>query len=187
MKRTHAKLIDAGFTVLRTGETNKPVIKKCVPSGGLGDTTWVVMERCDTKAARDRRMAELLEDPMVISDSLDYDAHPYWDDELGVVLPGIRKRLFPKSLGEMAWEPAMKAAKDAGGALPEKREAYHLLYWKDEINKLLQEHGGDILKGWTWTSLEYSAAVAWNVGFSTGILNGSSKCNTFQVRALAAY
>ena len=39
MKHTNAKLIDAGFTVLRPGETKQPVIKKCVVSSGHGDTS----------------------------------------------------------------------------------------------------------------------------------------------------
>lgn len=186
MKRTNAKLIDAGFTILRPGETRQPVIKRCVPSGGLGDTSWVVMEKFPSKAARDRRLAELLEDPMTIEDVLDLDPVPYWDEELGVVLPALRKYLFPKSLGEMTWEKGMKAAENAGGKMFDKREAYYLLYWEDEINRILKEHGGDILQGLTWTSLEGSATNAWYVGFSSGYLYVSYKYGTNQVRALAA-
>lgn len=187
MKRTNAKLIDAGFTVLRPGETRQPVIKKCVQSSGLGDIAWVVMEKFPSKAARDRRLNELLEDPMTICDVLDLDPAPYWDDELqAVVLPALRKRLLPKCLGEMTWEKGMQAAADAGGKMFDMHEAHYLLYWKDEINRILKEHDGDILQGLIWTSLEYSAAVAWVVNFSSGVTVNVVKFVTFYVRALAA-
>lgn len=187
MKRTNAKLIDAGFTVLRPGETRQPVIKKCVQSSGLGDIAWVEMEKFPSKAARDRRLNELLEDPMTICDVLDLDPEPYWDDELqAVVLPALRKRLLPKCLGEMTWEKGMQAAADAGGKMFDKRESYYLLYWKDEINRILKEHGGDILQGLTWASLEVSATGAWNVYFSSGNTFISYKFNSYYVRALAA-
>lgn len=148
MKHTNAKLISAGFTVLRTGETKQPVIKKCVVSSGAGDTTWVVMERFNSKAARDRRMAELLEDPMTICDMLDHEPTPYWDEELGgVVIPALRKVLLAKCLGEMPWKDAMEAAEKAGGAMPDQDEAHYLVYLKKDINRILKEHGGDPLEG----------------------------------------
>ena len=187
MKHTNAKLIDAGFTVLRPGETKQPVIKKCVVSSGHGDTSWVVMERFPSKAARDRRMAELLEDSMTICDSLDHEPTPYWDEEReGVVIPALRKVLFAKCLGEMRWEEAMEAAEKAGGKMPDRKEAKYLAYLVDDINRILKEHGGDPLEGWNWASLEFSATHAWYVYFSSGYLYTNNKYNSNYVRALAA-
>ena len=145
------------------------------------------MERFPSKAARDRRMAELLEDSMTICDSLDHEPTPYWDEEReGVVIPALRKVLFAKCLGEMPWKEAMDAAEKAGGKMPDRKEAKYLAYLIDDINRILKEHGGDPLEGWNWTSLENSATGAWSVYFSSGYLYGSSKYGSNYVRALAA-
>lgn len=115
-------------------------------------------------------------------------AAPYWDEERkGVVIPLIGKVLHAKCLGEADWEGAKKLAQKAGGELFSKKEGYILAYYKDEINELLEAHGGDKLEGWNWCSSEYSALYAWRVGFSNGFVTGYYvKCNTHYVRAVSA-
>jgi hypothetical protein len=58
------KVIAAGFTIIRTDDYPNARIKHKSHSSH----DWVTLEKFETKAARDRRMAELLNDPMVIED-----------------------------------------------------------------------------------------------------------------------
>ena len=121
------------------------------------------------------------------SASLDSTA-PYWDEERkGVVIPLIGKVLHSKCLGEADWEGAKKLAKEAGGELFSKKEGYILAYYKDEINELLEAHGGDKLEGWNWCSSENSALGAWGVGFSNGVVYYYIKYLTYYVRAVSAF
>ena len=128
------------------------------------------------------RMTKLLHKPA----SLDSIA-PYWDEERkGVVIPLIGKVLHAKYLGEADWEGAKKLAKEAGGELFSKKEGYILAYYKDEINELLEAHGGDKLEGWNWCSSEASALYAWYVNFNDGYVFATSKYVAGYVRAVSA-
>lgn len=131
----------------------------------------------------EERMTKLMSKPA----SLDSIA-PYWDEERkGVVIPLIGKVLHAKCLGEADWEGAKKLAKEAGGELFSKKEGYILAYYKDEINELLEAHGGDKLEGWNWCSSEYSELRAWLVYFPDGTINGYVKCYSNYVRAVSAF
>lgn len=130
----------------------------------------------------EKRMAKRLSK----SASLDSIA-PYWDEERqGVAIPLIGKLLHAKCLGEANWEDAKKLAKEAGGELFSKKEGYILAYYKDEINELLEAHGGDKLEGWNWCSSENSTLYAWGVSFRNGTIDGNTKCGTNYVRAVSA-
>ena len=134
-------------------------------------------------ASIEERMTKLLSKPA----SLDSIA-PYWDEERnGVVIPLIGKVLHAKCLGEADWEGAKKLAKEAGGELFSKKEGYILAYYKDEINELLEAHGGDKLEGWNWCSSEYSALYAWTVNFVDGHVGNNYKFNPLSVRAVSAF
>ena len=131
----------------------------------------------------EERMTKLMSKPA----SLDSIA-PYWDEERkGVVMPLIGKVLHAKCLGEADWEGAKKLAKEAGGELFSKKEGYILAYYKDEINELLEAHGGDKLKGWNWCSSEDSALGAWYVSFGDGYVLNNLKCSAYYVRAVSAF
>ena len=131
----------------------------------------------------EERMTKLMSKPA----SLDSIA-PYWDEERkGVVIPLIGKVLHAKCLGEADWEGAKKLAKEAGRELFSKKEGYIIAYCKDEINELLEAHGGDKLEGWNWCSSEHSALYAWFVHFNAGSVFGSYKYYTFYVRAVSAF
>lgn len=69
--------------------------------------------------------------------------------------------------------------------------AYH-----DEINKAMKEIGcpdecllptEDSDETWVWSSSEGSQNNSWSVNFSGGYFNGTSKCNSIMVRAVAAF
>ena len=59
------KVIAAGFTIIRQDDYPNVRIKH-KKQGSHQD--WVTLEKFETKAARDRRMAELLLSPMIIED-----------------------------------------------------------------------------------------------------------------------
>lgn len=64
-KKDSVKLLEAGFTIVRTQDV-PPTIKILTLKTGAGDTSWRILEKFDTKAARDRRMAELLLDDKTV-------------------------------------------------------------------------------------------------------------------------
>lgn len=80
--------------------------------------------------------------------------------------------------------------------LPCLMELGVLCAYRDEINKAMKEIGcpdecllptEDSDETWVWSSSEYSQISSWFVHFSYGFFNGTSKCNSFLVRAVAAF
>lgn len=59
----YEKLAAAGFTIVRADDMPSPRIKKWT-----GESSWTTMETFPTKAARDRRLLELVSDPKTITD-----------------------------------------------------------------------------------------------------------------------
>jgi hypothetical protein len=61
---------------------------------------------------------------------------------------------------------------------------------KNELNRMLEECGGDVLEDiWYWSSSEYSGSNAWLVSLSNGYLIPSSSKSTYQnrVRPVSAF
>ena len=114
--------------------------------------------------------------------------NPTWDEgRKAVFIPIINKYLDAKhSEKEMTWDEAMAYAKKAGKELPSKHEMFAILFFKDEINAILEEHGGDLLTEWAWASTEGSAYLAWTVGFNSGYVTYAGKGVNGCVRAVAA-
>ena len=56
------KIQKAGFKIIRADDAPSPRIKKW-----KSDSAWITMEKFDTKAARDRRMQQLLQDPHIVT------------------------------------------------------------------------------------------------------------------------
>lgn len=197
MNTTIEKLVEAGFTVIRRGDARQPIIKKATLEGEIRNVRWVIMERFETKAARDRRVKELEADPKVIIDDFSTPA-PYWDDErAGVVIPPLGIVLDAKNLIDRApWPSARTMCAAAGVRMFTKSEAHFLMWQKDAINAILKEHDGDPLDGWFWTDTEdkdpdYSATDAWCAIFGPSSLGSSNfgrgyKRSTFIVRTVAA-
>ncbi|WP_353122095.1 hypothetical protein [Dysgonomonas capnocytophagoides] len=59
------KVIDAGFLIFRKQDDPKPIIKCLKPEHPYA---WRIYERFETKAARDRKMTELLKNKKNIED-----------------------------------------------------------------------------------------------------------------------
>lgn len=99
---------------------------------------------------------------------------PYWDESRqAVFVPVVNKFLDAKNLSDRAtWDDAMKMAKAAGKELPTKKDCYAIMLFKEEIDAILEEHGGDPLAGtYHWTSQEYLRTYAWYIYFSNGYVS----------------
>jgi hypothetical protein len=62
--KNQLKVIQAGFTIIRADD--QPNVRIKAKNERYKD--WATLEKFDTKAARDRYMAELLKNPLVIED-----------------------------------------------------------------------------------------------------------------------
>jgi hypothetical protein len=68
------KIAAAGFRIIRADDYPLPRIKEW-----KSDSSWTTLEKFDTKAARERRIQELLADPKIIVDcypEIPYDGVP---------------------------------------------------------------------------------------------------------------
>lgn len=74
-----------------------------------------------------------------------------------------------------------------GEWIPSIGEIGLLMMNLSKVNKALKLAGGKPLKKWSWSSTEYSQNGAWDVNFSDGVTNISYKCNSYAVRAVAAF
>lgn len=119
-----------------------------------------------------------------------YQLAPTWDEKNGgVYIPLLNITVQSKNLrnadGEYVnWEEANRLAKEAGGRLFTRDEAYILLFQKDDINALLKDHGGDPLEDHFWSSSEYSETGAWYVNFSSGRVFSNTKFGSHVARAV---
>jgi len=109
---------------------------------------------------------------------------PRYIEGKGIFIPVINKVLAMKDSYNgkcVTWEEAVKA-----GAFS-KEDAYIIMYFKDEINRLLKKNGGEPLDDdWYWTSTQYSAAYAWYLLTFNGNMTTTSKPNYNRVRAVSA-
>jgi len=110
---------------------------------------------------------------------------PTFIEGRGVLVPVINKVIAMKDEYNGKDVPWSKAK----GRTATRDEWYIILYWKDEINQLLEEHGGDPLEGWYWTDTEHqsNSTYAWYVGLNNGSVNSSAKTTGAQVRLVSAF
>lgn len=88
---------------------------------------------------------------------------------------------------EYEWPDAMKRLKEVGKETFSHKQGLLMAAYRDEINAALREIGGDELKGYYWSSTEYSTYGAWTVNFTNGNVSSTNKCNSLAVRACAAF
>lgn len=116
---------------------------------------------------------------------------PRWDERnQGVFIPALGKLLplHEPTSEEKEWQDAMDIAASLGQQLPTQREWHLLYYYKDAIDAILEEHGGDKLdSNYFWSSTEGNQRGAWYVSFNNGTMNNLSKYFTYTVRPLAAF
>lgn len=89
-------------------------------------------------------------------------------------------------LKQIGLNPAIQL-KD-GEYIPTLAELYLICLNRKAINAAMRFVGGQELKGWYWSSTEYSAAYAWGLDLGDGGANGYAKATyTFRVRPVSAF
>lgn len=87
------------------------------------------------------------------------------------------------------WWDGKKACEDIFCRMPTSRELSIIYENKDEINRLMTEHGGEPMKeDYYWSSSEYSYYSAWTQSFNNGYVDyGNHKGNNVYVRPVLAF
>ena len=84
----------------------------------------------------------------------------------------------------MPWQEAMDALKADNLSTWNYRQICLTMAYRDEIDKVLEDNGGDVLDNWYWTRVEYSDNESFiYIGYH-GILDDNIKTNTFSVRPI---
>lgn len=119
---------------------------------------------------------------------------PYFDKDNNFI--GVRVKALEEDFVIMAhnfkggkymtWQETMDALKKEGFTTWNMRQLSLTIYYRDEIDAVLTEYGGDPLDRWYWTCAEYSAVAAFTYSGSNGTLNYFSKNYTYGSRALLA-
>ena len=87
--------------------------------------------------------------------------------------------------GEYTWEGCKKYAEDSGYTLPTKEEWGIVDAYRDEINKVIEDNGGDKLECCYWSVSQYISDNAWFYFASYGRLDDDRKYGTYHGRSLA--
>ena len=120
-----------------------------------------------------------------MNDKLKELIQPYWiEEQQGVYIPLIDKVLLKNNVPEMHYEDYMEYAKSNGVQIATKDELLQMYLQKDEINKILREHNGDMLDTWFGSSSEYGLYYEWCVNFGSGYCYNATKLNYNASRAV---
>lgn len=88
----------------------------------------------------------------------------------------------------VARNPKLKSLLKAGEYIPSLGQLNLMAHYRDGINDALKYIGAKLLSStWFWSSTEYSRTYAWYVYFSNGNTLINLKCNSYRVRAVAAF
>lgn len=120
-----------------------------------------------------------------MNDKLKELIQPYWvEEQQGVYIPLIDKVLLKDNVPAMSYAKFMEYAKTRGVQIATKEELLQMYSQKDDINKILKEHGGDILDNWFGSSSEHLSLYEWFVNFGSGNWSYSSKHYSYVSRAV---
>ena len=121
-----------------------------------------------------------------MNDKLKEQIQPYWvEEQQGVYIPLIDKVLLKNNVPKMSYYDYMKYAKSNEVQIATKDELLQMYLQKDKINKILEEHNGDILtSGWFSSSSEYDPHYKWAVKFGSGYCGYTHKNNSYVSRAV---
>lgn len=112
---------------------------------------------------------------------------PRWcEEQNGVFVPLIGKVLEAKNLTPelMNWYDFMDLARSKGKQVATIEELLQMWLQRDEINAILKEHDGDLLKGWFGSSSEYNRRGERIVHFDSGEISVAFKSYSSLVRAV---
>lgn len=110
---------------------------------------------------------------------------PYWvEQQQGVYIPLIDKVLLKNNVPEMPYGDYMEYAKSNGVQIATKDELLQMYLQKDEINKILRKHNGDMLDAWFGSSSKHGLYSEWLVNFGSGYCYYTTKYNSSVSRAV---
>lgn len=113
--------------------------------------------------------------------------HYSWDDEAGKYRFNAFEDFDGKGNTERLKEYGSKIEVPEGEWIPSMGELGLLMMHATDVNRAIELAGGKSIKGWHWSSTEYSQSIAWIVGFSDGSTCSTYKYNSYAVRAVAAF
>ena len=87
---------------------------------------------------------------------------------------------------EMPWQEAMDALKANGLDTWNYRQICLTMAYREEVDKVLVDNGGDSLDNWYWTCAEYSANGSFYYNGYNGMLHYYGKYGTYSVRPVLA-
>ena len=120
-----------------------------------------------------------------MNDKLKELIQPYWvEEQQGVYIPLIDKVLLKNNVPEMPYGDYMEYAKSNGVQIATKDELLQMYLQREQINKILEEHNGDILDTWFGSSSKYGLYSAWFVNFGSGYCYYANKLNYSASRAV---
>lgn len=120
-----------------------------------------------------------------MNDKLKDLIQPYWvEEQQGVYIPLIDKVLLKDNVPAMSYYDYMEYAKSNGVQIATKDELLQMYLQRDQINKILKEHNGDIFNAWVGSSSEYSSFSEWIVHFGSGDCHFATKHNYRVSRAV---
>ena len=121
-----------------------------------------------------------------MNDKLKYQIQPYWvEEQQGVYIPLIDKVLLKNNVPEMSYYDYMRYAKSNEVQIVTKDELLQMYLQKDEINKILKEHDGDVFAFSIFGfSSEYNSFYEWIVCLSTGYCGTTDKVCSYVSRAV---
>lgn len=122
---------------------------------------------------------------IIMNDKVKKIIQPYWvEEQQGVYIPLIDKVLLKDNVPAMSYAKFIEYAKTNRVEIATKEELLQMYSQKDDINKILKEHGGDILDNWFGSSSEHLSLYEWFVNFGSGNWSYSSKHYSYVSRAV---
>ena len=120
-----------------------------------------------------------------MNNKLKEQIQPYWvEEQQGVYIPLIDKVLLKDNVPAMLYYDYMEYAKSNGVQIATKDELLQMYLQKDEINKILREHNGNILDTWVGSSSEYNLYCVFIITFGIGYCHHAFKSYPYVSRTV---
>lgn len=113
--------------------------------------------------------------------------HYSWNDEADEYRFNAFEDFDGKGNTERLKEYGSKIEIPEGEWIPSMGELALLMMHATDVNRAIELAGGKRIKGWRWSSTEYSQYYAWGVNFSNGNTLYNGKYHSVAVRAVAAF
>ena len=85
---------------------------------------------------------------------------------------------------EMSWRAAMNTLKAEGLTTWNYRQICLIMYFRNEINKVFEDNGGDNLNNWYWTCSEFTTDGAFKFDGKCGTLEALIKSTMCSARTI---